>query len=534
MNIFLSYMHTVMVEDRVQKVRNLSEVGLDIIERHYALYTAGEMSEEEAKRGAIEALRPLRYSGSEYYFIYDYEGTVVLLPPKPEREGKNFIDLQDANGVYLVQELIEQARTDHKEVFYQFSKAGSDVPLDKVAVAFGFEPWGWMMGTGIYLDDVAAEYKAYMLRILGYALPFVLIIGGCAFFIVRSISLPLKEITDSMTCLAAGDKSIESKYIALDNEIGSLARALETFKENAIKADALSDEKFIEQQKTQQRHRQIEEAAASFDQSVASGTSSVLLSSEQMEKASESLYQLAADTTTQADLAKMSSQNALSSVQAVAGATEELSASIAEISNNIRTAKEISDSVNEGITHANEKMKGLVETSKSVGEIAEMIDQIASQTNLLALNATIEAARAGEAGKGFAVVANEVKHLATQTAQATEDINTHIQDIQLSVKDATEAISLVVDKIRSMDEVTSSVASSVEQQNVATQEIAHNVNEVVTHVGTVTESIECVTDAIQRTGETSKEVHNETRSVNEKTVQLTEMIKTFLDDVKAA
>lgn len=524
--------HDVMTQNCVDKVRNISEIGRSIIEDYYKQYEAGTLTEDQAKNKALEALRPLRYSESEYYFIYDYDGTNILLPPKPEREGKNYIDLEDANGVLFIQELINGAKNNGQEVFYQFPKAGSDKPVDKVALAVSFEPWEWLIGTGIYLDDITKEFNNKMISFILFSLPIILVIVACALIITRSISVPLKNITHNMRLLATGDNSIKCSYLELDNEIGLLANALQKFKENAIETETLNSEKLLDQKKRESRHKEIENITASFDVSVSKSTSSVLSSSNQMQDASKNLLEIAEQTSSQATIVKSSSQEAFSSFQTVASATEELSSSIAEITRSIKAAKNIVDSANQETLQANEKMEGLVDTSNRVGDIVIMINQIAEQTNLLALNATIEAARAGEAGKGFAVVANEVKHLAAQTATATEDINSHIEEIQTSVTDATKVITLIVQKIQEMDEVTASVAASVEQQDAATREIAQNIEDVVSRMRTVADNIDEVNSAIEKTGDTSKEVHEETACITEKMQELIQIIQKFLEEVK--
>jgi len=182
----------------------------------------------------------------------------------------------------------------------------------------------------------------------------------------------------------------------------------------------------------------------------------------------------------------------------------------------------------------NTVVSGLAEAAQKIGEVVNLITDIADQTNLLALNATIEAARAGDAGKGFAVVANEVKSLANQTARATEDIGREIGSVQTETRTAVSAIESISGIIGRINEVTSTIASAVQEQDAATQEIARNVQQASQGTAEVSSTIVGVTEAAREAGSAAENVLQATSSLNEQSTQLKSMVERFLADVRAA
>jgi methyl-accepting chemotaxis protein len=523
-----------MVEDRAVKVRNLSEVARDLVQFYYGQFQKGQMDEASAKKAAREALRGLRYDKVEYYFIYDYEGTNILLPSKEEREGKNFIDLKDANGEPFIRDLIASAKKGGTPVFYLFGRAGSSVPVPKVAAAVGFEPWQWAIGTGIYLDDVQAEFWRALLHLTLVMAPALLAVIVVGLWLGRGIAGPIATMTTLMQRLASGDKDFVVDHAEWTNEIGRLASALETFRANAIEGDRLAAQTAKEHQEKARRTADVERLTAVFQGAVSEALHVVANAVGVLEETAHALTSTSEETMRQALSADATARESTSHVQTVAASAEELSASIAEIARNIEQAKDVADEAATAIEQATGTLRGLSDNSQKIGEVVGLINDIASQTNLLALNATIEAARAGEAGKGFAVVAGEVKQLANQTAKATDEISQEIAAVQASTERTTQAIEIVVARIDKIKTATTMVAASVEEQTAATAEIARNIQQISTGATDEMRCMDAVTKAVTDSGLSAKGMLSSTQTLASESTKLTSVVTSFLDGVRAA
>jgi methyl-accepting chemotaxis protein len=222
------------------------------------------------------------------------------------------------------------------------------------------------------------------------------------------------------------------------------------------------------------------------------------------------------------------SEQAATNVQTVASAAEELSASIREIQQQMATSARIAQQAVEQVDRTDTTVTGLVQAADKIGEVVNLISDIASQTNLLALNATIEAARAGEAGKGFAVVASEVKNLANQTAKATEEIGQQIAAMQTATGDSVQAIRGIGATIKQISEVTTTVASAVEEQGAATQEISRNVQQASAGTQEVSSNITGVSQAATQTGTAAGQVLSAARELAQQGQKLNTEIEAFL------
>ncbi|MBN8902151.1 MAG: hypothetical protein J0H57_14060, partial [Rhodospirillales bacterium] len=222
------------------------------------------------------------------------------------------------------------------------------------------------------------------------------------------------------------------------------------------------------------------------------------------------------------------------SVQTVASATEQLSASIVEIARQIDRAGDITRRAVEQANRTDAVVQALSGAAQKIGDVVNLITEIAGQTNLLALNATIEAARAGEAGKGFAVVASEVKGLATQTARATGEISAQIGQIQSTTREAVAAITAINQTIAEVSAVTGVIGAAVEEQNAATREIANSIHGALESTRSVSDSIGRVRDAAAQTGSAASEMERVAGEVSEQIARGTHVVETFIDGVKAA
>ncbi len=366
------------------------------------------------------------------------------------------------------------------------------------------------------------------------------IIGfGLAFFIARmSVSNPLAEISHAMEELTKGNTQINVD-IATQDEIGRLADAFNVFRDKLEENKRLEKEMVVkEEQAAKEREEAAKDARVSLandlDAQIGGMIETVSSAATQMETTATSLISTAETASRQSGAVSAASEEASTNVQTVASASEELSSSIQEISRQIAEATKVANSAVDEAKRTNEIVQGLATGADEIGNIVGLINDIADQTNLLALNATIEAARAGEAGKGFAVVASEVKSLASQTGQATEEIASKVQTMQSTTGDAVGAIGTISETIGKIDDISANIASAMEEQGAVTQEIARNVQEAAAGTAEVSENITGVNQAAQQTGDAASEVQRATSELNAQASELKTNVSKILNDLRAA
>ncbi len=359
----------------------------------------------------------------------------------------------------------------------------------------------------------------------------VMMIGGLV--LARSITRPLRRLSSTTTELAGGrlDGVVEGAW--MKNEIGAMARALEVFQTNAREVERLTADQARQKAEAEaEKIRAIRALADMFEARVSEVVSQVGAGANQVRGTAAGMLERANSTNQQAATVAAASQQAGMSVQTAAAATEEMSASIAEIGGQVRRSFDMVRGAVRAVEETNNHVVGLSDAAARIGEIVGLINSIAAQTNLLALNATIEAARAGEAGKGFAVVASEVKNLATQTAKATEDIGSQIATMQQVTGAAVSAIKGVGSTVVTIDEIVGSIASSMEQQAAATQEIARSVQEAASGTSEVSRNITGVSASAGETGGAASEVLRAAELLDGQAVVLNREVKNFIGHLR--
>ncbi|QQR68815.1 MAG: HAMP domain-containing protein [Alphaproteobacteria bacterium] len=350
---------------------------------------------------------------------------------------------------------------------------------------------------------------ARMAQNIVVALGLAMVVLGVSFAALLTLSIvrPLRQLEGRMVSLAKGSFAEQVPFLTRGDEIGSMAKTVQVFKDNGLETERLRQQQEIDRQKAEQdKKTALDTLAKHFESSVKNVVVSIIESSAQMQKTANTMSANAQQTKQQSNSVAESSEQASRNVQSVASAAEELSSSICEVSRQVTQSRNISkDAVSEA-ARTDQLVAGLAQAVGKIEEVAALINNIASQTNLLALNATIEAARAGDAGKGFAVVANEVKTLAGQTAQATDEIGRHIAAVQSATSDAVGALKDIAGTIGHINEINSSLAMAVEQQQTATNEIARNVQEASNRSREVSSSIGQVSHTAEETTSAAEQV----------------------------
>lgn len=390
--------------------------------------------------------------------------------------------------------------------------------------------------------EEAKNVKESTEKSLGESVATMLLIacGGLGFGVVLALLLgnmiarPILKMTAAMKELAEGNKNIKIPALGQSDEIGQMAAAVEVFKENAIRVEKMNEEQAEQKRKAEaERRAAMNKLADSFEASVGRVIETVTSAATELQASSSQMASTANDTSSQATTVAGASEEASANVQAVATAAEELNTSICEIKRQVAHASQVSLDAQKEADQASQIISSLSENANKIGEIVNLINNIASQTNLLALNATIEAARAGDAGKGFAVVAAEVKGLANQTAQATDEIAVQISAVQECTKSAVTAITSVSRVIHDVTEVSTTVAKAVDEQTAVTAEIARNVEQASAGTKDVSSSIARVGTAAQETGSAAGQIKSASTELSEQSELLRTEVAKFLQQVRA-
>ncbi|GAB3124051.1 nitrate- and nitrite sensing domain-containing protein [Novispirillum itersonii] len=379
----------------------------------------------------------------------------------------------------------------------------------------------------------AAANKRQLVLIATAVTVLTLAVVALTLLMIRSIIRPVRALTHASDRLAEGHLETEIPALLHRDEIGRMARAVQHFKDNAIRIRMLSEERASSRALShEQQHAEMEKLARVFQSNVGSVIEAVSSASTEMQASAETLNTTAEQTSHRATEVSDSARHATVNVETVAAAAEELSASITEIGRQVEeSATATAAAVSEAET-ANEKVQKLTEAAERIGQVVRLISDIAAQTNLLSLNATVEAARAGEAGKGFAVVANQVKALATQTARATEDIARQIASVQAESRDAAAAIGSITTTVQKINAIASGIAAAVEEQAAATREIARNVEQAAQATHAVSETIDGVSQAAAETGSAATQMLAAASELGRQSVRLHQEVDQFLEEVR--
>jgi methyl-accepting chemotaxis protein len=401
-----------------------------------------------------------------------------------------------------------------------------------------FNPAGKVIGI-IYVGIPTAQFDAMLWQAIGAmtiaAGIAALLALGMTMALVRRVTKPLRAVAETLTVLAEGRTDVEVQHADRHDEIGVIARTVGVFKNNRIERRQLEAERIsAEKQAMEQRKAELNQFVEAFRSKIGGIIEQVLNSSGQFEKDAQQLSVTAHSTAAMSSQSADASRQASEHVRSAATASNELSESIVEISRRVQDSNSVAADAVKQADATDQRMAELSAAGDRIGDVVKLITSIAEQTNLLALNATIEAARAGDAGRGFAVVAQEVKNLAGQTAKATDEISSHIVNMQRATGESVDAIKAIGMTIERISEITTSISSAVEEQGTATQSIAHGVQAAAGGTLDVAENIERVARGAEETETTSGQMLRSAKGLSEVSIHLKDEVEKFLDSVRAA
>jgi len=519
--------HSVAAErlGRIDRLVAIAYVIHSDVSRHLALSGSGiEEAKLQAMRDAIAAnLAKARTAIAELRALPLAEAERAMLDEVSARLGAYAKAVDEMNQMAAIDRLIGIPMMAHTDA--QFAALTEKVMETQAAIGRSTAT-----ATQATRDATAAERHEFALVMGGLLL--AMMVAGLV--LARSITRPLQQLSRTTTDLAAGklEGVVEGGWMR--NEIGAMARALEVFQTNAREVERLTaDQQRQKAEAEAEKHRAIRELADLFEARVSEVVQQVGAGAHQVRSNAAGMLERADSANRQAATVAAASAQAGSSVQTAAAATEEMSASIAEIGAQVRRSFDMVRGAVRAVEETNGHVVGLSDAAHRIGEIVGLINSIAAQTNLLALNATIEAARAGEAGKGFAVVASEVKNLANQTAKATEDIGTQIAAMQQVTGAAVAAIRGVGETVVGIDEIVGSIAGAMEQQAAATGEITRNVQEAAAGTSDVSRTIATVSASAGETGTAAGEVLRAAELLDGQAVTLSREVKHFIGRLRA-
>lgn len=531
----LKTLHNSLLNDRREKAEELVSVAYSVVAAVEADVRSGALPEEAGKEKALKLIRALHYGQNDYFWINDMR-PVMLAHPLANMIGQNIATLEDKNGKRLFMAFIEIVKQNGSGfVDYLWPKPGFDKPQQKISFVRGFTPWEWIIGTGLYTDDIDAIFiqQLKLLSVIVGAL--VILVVGLSLYLAGTITKPINEIVKAMRKLAGGDLAVDVPARDRSDEIGDMSAALSVFKNNALEMESLRQEQAAMKERQERARRDaLIELADELEGTVKVVMEAMIEAAHEMKTTAQSMSGIAQETTTQAEAVATGSEHAARNVETVASAAEELDVSIREISARVAESSKVALAAVDEATKTHTIIGGLSDAAEKIGKVVGIINGIASQTNLLALNATIEAARAGEAGKGFVVVAGEVKVLSGQTARATDDIHAQVDQMQSVTNETVAAIGRISETITGMNTLTTAIAAAIEEQSAAAKEISRSVLEAFRGTTEVSMNIAGVHQIATDTKAAAEHVVAAADQLSDEAAKLKRSVDVFVNRIRSA
>jgi methyl-accepting chemotaxis protein len=485
---FLYTENTLIRNERQDSVKHTVEMAYTLVEHYQQLATQAKMSEPEAKQAAMAAIKSLRYGKGDYVWLNDMHPTMVMHPIKPELDGKDLTEIKDPAGKYLFVDMVNAVKAHGEDfVYYSWPRPGSDKPVPKVSYVKLFSPWGWIIGSGVYIDGVESSIIERSIQVAIGTITLALLLFVLGYLISHGLRNQLgcepQYAMELTKAIAAGDLTVHIELDQSNQE--SLLYSIFTMR-NSLR-DIIRE--------------------------VRKGTESILISSQEI-------------ATGNMDLSSRTESQA-SSLEETSASMLTLMDTVHQNSSNARNANQLAASASEvalkGGTVVNEVVSTMSEintSSQKIVDIISVIDGIAFQTNILALNAAVEAARAGEQGRGFAVVASEVRSLAQRSASAAKEIKLLINDSVENVKRGTQ---LVDQAGGTMQEI---VASVKDVSNIMTG-ITQSTDEQASGIEQVNEAIKSMDEVTQQNAALVEEAAAAAAAMQDQATTLSEVVRMF-------
>lgn len=534
-----------LTESVERELKLETESAITVLANVYKRQQAGEFTEEQAKKLAADLVRQMRYDdGAGYFYIDTYDGVNVVLLGR-DSEGKSRINSQDSEGRYYIKEMIANGRNGGGYTDLMFAKPNESTPLPKRNYTEAFEPYQWVVGTGVWIDYIDSKVDqqqaaadealhSQIIKMLIMLLILVILFAGAGVWISGQIVRPIQVVTRKLEVLATGDLRLDSSdetevstakgklanitslasLTGGNDEVGIMSRAMQTLQKNiSTMMKQIKDSAEEVAQSSQQLTENAEQSALASNQIADSIVNVAGSCNEQFTSVED------ADT----HVSKLSSnmESFKATINQAGSMVNDTKNEADAGSANMKNAVEQMRLIEQTVSESAKVIAELGEESNRIGSIVEAISGIAEQTNLLSLNAAIEAARAGEHGRGFAVVADEVRKLAEQSQDSAKEITQIIVSIQQKAQNAVNVMQEGVAQVENGVEAVNGagvsfgdIASKVQTVVVQTQEMENIVNELA-------ESTNTISDAVGKISTMSKSVSAEAQTVSAATEEQT-------------